>query len=125
MVTKRLIFFFSSRRRHTRLTCDWSSDVCSADLAVPMRDDGEAVVLLHFAGEVRLRDPGDAEAEAVGGLDLLEGVPEHLGLAWGAAGHRRLADGQEDVELQARLPGARWLEGCVPAAWSRSVQISP
>src|SRR5690242_20931538 len=27
-------FFFSSRRRHTRLTCDWSSDVCSSDLLV-------------------------------------------------------------------------------------------
>src|SRR5690242_20883760 len=25
-------FFFSSRRRHTILTCDWSSDVCSSDL---------------------------------------------------------------------------------------------
>src|SRR5579864_1113194 len=25
-------FFCSSRRRHTRLTCDWSSDVCSSDL---------------------------------------------------------------------------------------------
>src|SRR6266480_7188254 len=28
-------FFFSSRRRHTSLTCDWSSDVCSSDL-VPL-----------------------------------------------------------------------------------------
>src|SRR6267142_4549323 len=28
----RFFFFFSSRRRHTRLTCDWSSDVCSSDL---------------------------------------------------------------------------------------------
>src|SRR6266480_6151312 len=27
-----IFFFFSSRRRHTRLTCDWSSDVCSSDL---------------------------------------------------------------------------------------------
>src|SRR5690242_21854253 len=27
-------FFFSSRRRHTRLTCDWSSDVCSSDLVM-------------------------------------------------------------------------------------------
>src|SRR5438477_11860424 len=27
-----MVFFFSSRRRHTRLTCDWSSDVCSSDL---------------------------------------------------------------------------------------------
>ena len=29
------IFFFSSRRRHTRLVSDWSSDVCSSDLLVP------------------------------------------------------------------------------------------
>src|SRR6266571_6839148 len=29
-----LFFFFSSSRRHTRLTCDWSSDVCSSDLGV-------------------------------------------------------------------------------------------
>src|SRR5579862_8457607 len=28
-----LCFFFSSRRRHTRWNCDWSSDVCSSDLA--------------------------------------------------------------------------------------------
>src|SRR5690606_39308568 len=28
-----LIFFFSSRRRHTRFSRDWSSDVCSSDLA--------------------------------------------------------------------------------------------
>src|SRR6516164_11154163 len=27
-----LYFFFSSRRRHTRWNCDWSSDVCSSDL---------------------------------------------------------------------------------------------
>src|SRR5438034_8744460 len=27
------LFFFSSRRRHTRSLCDWSSDVCSSDLA--------------------------------------------------------------------------------------------
>src|SRR5256886_11021854 len=28
-----IVFFFSSRRRHTRFDCDWSSDVCSSDLA--------------------------------------------------------------------------------------------
>src|SRR5215204_4534006 len=28
----RVLFFFSSRRRHTRSLCDWSSDVCSSDL---------------------------------------------------------------------------------------------
>src|SRR5699024_11544731 len=29
-----LLFFFSSRRRHTRSKRDWSSDVCSSDLVV-------------------------------------------------------------------------------------------
>src|SRR5580698_1351657 len=32
MIVYFFFFFFSSRRRHTRLTCDWSSDVCSSDL---------------------------------------------------------------------------------------------
>src|SRR5438034_1836652 len=30
-----IFFFFSSRRRHTRSLCDWSSDVCSSDLGPP------------------------------------------------------------------------------------------
>src|SRR5256885_6949028 len=34
-----LCFFFSSRRRHTRLQGDWSSDVCSSDLV----SDGRAL----------------------------------------------------------------------------------
>src|SRR5256886_14664399 len=33
-MTCSLFFFFSSRRRHTRFDCDWSSDVCSSDLVV-------------------------------------------------------------------------------------------
>src|SRR6266481_7648333 len=32
MMVELLFFFFSSRRRHTRWNCDWSSDVCSSDL---------------------------------------------------------------------------------------------
>src|SRR5690606_40546349 len=31
-------FFFSSRRRHTRFSRDWSSDVCSSDLKSIVRD---------------------------------------------------------------------------------------
>src|SRR2546430_7370776 len=44
-------FFFSSRRRHTRFDCDWSSDVCSSDLrrgVCPGRP-----VRLRLAGEQR------------------------------------------------------------------------
>src|SRR5690606_18972468 len=33
-------FFFSSRRRHTRFSRDWSSDVCSSDLAAPVGQRG-------------------------------------------------------------------------------------
>src|SRR5690606_40617811 len=33
-------FFFSSRRRHTRFSRDWSSDVCSSDLCRVVEDDG-------------------------------------------------------------------------------------
>src|SRR5256885_5364064 len=36
-------FFFSSRRRHTRLQGDWSSDVCSSDL--PNIDDRDVVLV--------------------------------------------------------------------------------
>src|SRR5262249_59538026 len=34
-------FFFSSRRRHTRLVSDWSSDVCSSDLDLAEALDAE------------------------------------------------------------------------------------
>src|SRR5260370_29652262 len=33
-----MFFFFSSRRRHTRFKCDWSSDVCSSDLFLFARE---------------------------------------------------------------------------------------
>src|SRR5690606_5193185 len=52
-------FFFSSRRRHTRFSRDWSSDVCSSDLAI---DGGGDVV------EAADRDGGHLAAAAVGGL---------------------------------------------------------
>src|SRR2546430_11339781 len=38
-----MFFFFSSRRRHTRFDCDWSSDVCSSDLVAPPPGGGLTV----------------------------------------------------------------------------------
>src|SRR5690242_3956449 len=43
-------FFFSSRRRHTRLTCDWSSDVCSSDLARDLLDHVQEEDIVSFTG---------------------------------------------------------------------------
>src|SRR5262245_44858813 len=41
-------FFFSSRRRHTRCLSDWSSDVCSSDLLVDLKDDGSFRLNLDY-----------------------------------------------------------------------------
>src|SRR6266478_1698616 len=46
-----VLFFFSSRRRHTRFDCDWSSDVCSSDLPSRRRS---AMPLLEAAGIVKV-----------------------------------------------------------------------
>src|SRR5438874_144040 len=43
-----LIFFFSSRRRHTRSLRDWSSDVCSSDLEA--RDQALAAAVYDMKG---------------------------------------------------------------------------
>src|SRR5256885_13237824 len=57
------LYFFSSRRRHTRLQGDWSSDVCSSDLAMVATVRGGfavGLVELQLAGE-------DGEATSHGG----------------------------------------------------------
>src|SRR6266853_2382918 len=64
-----ILFFFSSRRRHTRFDCDWSSDVCSSDLdcrttVVQHLDDGRADALR--AGGDEHAPTGQFEIEAHG-----------------------------------------------------------
>src|SRR5690606_41046159 len=55
-------FFFSSRRRHTRFSRDWSSDVCSSDLVVGLRPEVDHLVVLLALGN---------QAGGVLGLDFL------------------------------------------------------
>src|SRR2546429_1585241 len=50
-------FFFSSRRRHTRCSRDWSSDVCSSDLGIICRHVLIAAGSLLEAQSVRLQAP--------------------------------------------------------------------
>src|SRR2546426_2015817 len=52
-------FFFSSRRRHTRLQGDWSSDVCSSDVALEPHTE-----TLRLRGRI-LRDAGRYQAAEV------------------------------------------------------------
>src|SRR2546430_17604454 len=61
------MFFFSSRRRHTRFDCDWSSDVCSSDLVcvAPTATDAERWLadVATLAGETAALYP---QREALG-----------------------------------------------------------
>src|SRR5207247_5824276 len=63
------LFFFSSRRRHTRSTRDWSSDVCSSDLKAHAAGYGA------LGREVRLEVGAlVAERAVAGGVRLAERV---------------------------------------------------
>src|SRR2546427_6245903 len=52
-----ILFFFSSRRRHTRFDCDWSSDVCSSDLHGAARADDAGAVRPDEGGAALLGVP--------------------------------------------------------------------
>src|SRR2546430_6121487 len=62
------IFFFSSRRRHTRFDCDWSSDVCSSDLKLHR----EVVLLAGWGRAILLQIAHPLVAQ---------GVADHSGFA--------------------------------------------
>src|SRR5690348_17311116 len=105
-----VVFFFSSRRRHTRWTGDWSSDVCSSDLT------------LH-----RVVDPPDPAAAAA----RRQSMPYFQNANWSAevsclptclepgdkpryepvlAGPHLMAKFRRSVTLSAR-PGAAYSDG--------------
>src|SRR3989454_12286897 len=54
-------FFFSSRRRHTRLQGDWSSDVCSSDLFWRQSNGKAAGLLRYDCCMIRVTVNGDAQ----------------------------------------------------------------
>src|SRR5256885_2898468 len=74
-------FFFSSRRRHTRLQGDWSSDVCSSDLAAHNRS------VFTFVA------PPDASVEAA--LAAMRVATERIDLSRHTGEHPRM--GATDV----------------------------
>src|SRR2546430_2916900 len=88
-VASYFVFFFSSRRRHTRFDCDWSSDVCSSDLPdVPRRWPEDAA---HDLDEGRLAGPVVAEqADDLVPAHLEIDVRKRLHLAKGRSEERRV-----------------------------------
>src|SRR5690242_21365936 len=88
-----VFFFFSSRRRHTRLTCDWSSDVCSSDLAddrarlddrecrAPVDQTGPAVHR-RLAGMGRQRLSADLRRLSAAGRAARRSEERRVGKEW-------------------------------------------
>src|SRR5256886_9754127 len=84
------MFFFSSRRRHTRFDCDWSSDVCSSDLEGPTSHDVVDAVR-RAVGTDRVGHLGTLDPFASGLLVLVLGRATRLALF--AAGWAKAYDG--------------------------------
>src|SRR5260370_15042793 len=100
-------FFFSSRRRHTRFKCDWSSDVCSSDLTV-----GEAHAALAQVAFLWDWDWAAAEKQFKRALELTPADPEihhmyaHYLTAMGRF-DKALAESQRLLELDPLWPASQ------------------
>src|SRR5205814_3637335 len=97
-----VLFFFSSRRRHTRCLSDWSSDVCSSDLRRRL-----AVGTTRADAPIQIWD-------GVAGMPIaiLEGH-EHVvhALAFDSNGSRLASGGEDRVEIgraSCRERGEMW-----------------
>src|SRR6266480_8093879 len=100
-----MFFFFSSRRRHTRLTCDWSSDVCSSDLGHAAGDRVLEEVARRLLIAVR---PTDTVAR-FGGDEfavLLEGVTDSPEAADAAARILQALEIPTEIENKQVFPRA-------------------
>src|SRR5256885_2809600 len=120
------VFFFSSRRRHTRLQGDWSSDVCSSDLVddvdLSIRE-GEFLVLLGPSGCGKttllrmiagLERPTAGEIH-IGGERMDDAPPRAPGIAMGFQSYalypHRTASRNISFPLQALRLARRAIDG--------------
>src|SRR5437763_13885983 len=94
------MFFFSSRRRHTRYIGDWSSDVCSSDLT-----DSNVLGATHEAKDLEHLDSGMRIVEPIMGVAFwkkdVRVEPEEVTVAFERSEERR-------VGKECRCRGSRW-----------------
>src|SRR5690606_40399550 len=80
IVSAYVIFFFSSRRRHTRFSRDWSSDVCSSDLDLGVQQEVrriEAAFYQHSAALILLPEQVEMFVSVDGSDFELVGTATH------------------------------------------------
>src|SRR5215211_1739289 len=139
-----VVFFFSSRRRHTISLCDWSSDVCSSDLVI---DDecGAPEFFTHGAKLAGLPGVG-AKLRAEDVAAYVAGLPRSVkqmpakalsisqvtegGMVYGLDEIAALGAVCREHRLTFHMDGARWANalvslGCTPAemTWKRGGDI--
>src|SRR5262249_59537889 len=108
-------FFFSSRRRHTILVSDWSSDVCSSDLA----NAGLTFVELRRRdGGARALVQGQAGIGAQGGRGVVA-LGRHVEI--GRASCRERGEGAVAARSWERYRGTRAAVECQGAASNRQM----
>src|SRR5436190_15675857 len=93
-------FFFSSRRRHTRSLCDWSSDVCSSDLSFGDRQ------MIGTSAEMKVLDADINRAARSGHVVLIIGESGTGKTTAAALIHRRSPRSEErrvGKECRSRL----------------------
>src|SRR5688500_12681150 len=110
-----MYLFFSSRRRHTRLQGDWSSDVCSSDLtqkwSKPKRDmvvaDGQQLTLgdttltfVHTFGHT----PGTMSTL----LPVKDNGTPHVAALWGGTGF--------NFTITPERPASHWFDAYIASA---------
>src|SRR5713101_4881986 len=96
------LFFLSSRMRHTRLTCDWSSDVCSSDLLDPAhRLQHQQRALVRLKLEPKYRNCGGR------GEMLVPTATLHFQLRWRRPREAQKTDKAPDLVIARHADLAR------------------
>src|SRR5690606_40196679 len=91
------VFFFSSRRRHTRFSRDWSSDVCSSDLKDTHTTGSQAALVGGTTTYIEMMAPSRNE-------DLMAGYRNWTALAEGNSA----CDYSFHIRSEERRVGKEW-----------------
>src|SRR5690606_39963472 len=105
------LFFFSSRRRHTIFSRDWSSDVCSSDL-FPARAGGDAVV--RQSGSLVVDEAADDAHPAA-----IRRVVHRIMRAWSSRKHGIVPLPARGRRSEERRVGKEGQAGWGPTCWEK------
>src|SRR5690606_40079522 len=102
------LFFFSSRRRHTRFSRDWSSDVCSSDL----RD--KILTVDAFASTIDYGPYDSRTVSLVGNFERVSTILFQKPFSW-SVGLELVATGEREADADGNLgPRQTYFIGAVP-----------